>query len=104
MRRLTLPDVAFRSLAHHLADFNADYLEKLPLLPSYPPGVTGRQTQSLFSAEIPWEGQGAAAFDSLRDVFELSRPASPRFFTPTCVIPNSCSSFSKSGQRSCVAA
>jgi aromatic-L-amino-acid decarboxylase len=80
MRRLTLPDEAFRALAHHLADFNADYLEKLPLLPSYPPGVTGRQTQSLFSGEIPWEGQGAAAFDSLRDVFELSRPASPRFF------------------------
>jgi glutamate/tyrosine decarboxylase-like PLP-dependent enzyme len=80
MRRLTLPDEAFRVLAHHLADFNADYLEKLPLLPSYPPGVTGRQTQSLFSGEIPWEGQGAAAFDSLRDVFELSRPASPRFF------------------------
>ena len=80
MRRLTLPDDAFRALAHHLADFIADYLEKLPLLPSYPPGVTGRQTQSLFSGEIPWEGQGAAAFDSLRDVFELSRPASPLFF------------------------
>jgi glutamate/tyrosine decarboxylase-like PLP-dependent enzyme len=80
MRHLTLPDGAFRELAHQLADFSAEYLEKLPLLPSYPSEVTGRQTHSRFSGEIPWEGEGATAFDSLSDVFELSRPASPRFF------------------------
>ena len=80
MRRLNLPDETFRAFAHELADFNADYLEKLPHLPSYPPGLTGRETQLLFSGEIPWEGEGAGVFDSLKDVFRLSRPASPRFF------------------------
>src|SRR5258708_33301476 len=79
MRSLTLSDEAFRTLAHRLADFNADYIEK-PHLSSYPPGINGRQTESLFSGEIPWEGQGYAAFESLKDVFQLSRPASPRFF------------------------
>lgn len=80
MRSLTLPDEAFRAFAHNLVDFSADYLEKLPQLPSYPPGVSGTQTRSLFSGEIPLEGEGAAAFDRLADVFRLSRPASPRFF------------------------
>jgi glutamate/tyrosine decarboxylase-like PLP-dependent enzyme len=80
MRSLNLQDEAFRALARQLADFSADYLEKLPLLPSYPPGMTGRETQTLFTGKIPWEGQGPAAFDSLADVFRLSRPASPRFF------------------------
>src|SRR5947207_6027207 len=80
MRSLTLSDQAFRALAHRLADFSADYIERLPELPSYPPGISGAQTQSLFSGEIPWQGEGDPAFDSLRDVFDLSRPASPRFF------------------------
>jgi aromatic-L-amino-acid/L-tryptophan decarboxylase len=80
MRSLILPDGSYRELARQLADFSADYLERLPQLPSYPPGITGPQTQSLFGGEIPWEGQGAAAFDCLEDVFRLSRPASPRFF------------------------
>ena len=80
MRSLNLPDQAFRVLAHQLADFSADYLSKLPGLPSYPPGVSGRETQELFGGEIPWEGQGAAAFDCLDDIFRLARPASPRFF------------------------
>ena len=80
MRSLTLPDAAFRALAHQLAEFSADYIEKLPRLPSYPPGINGGQTQTLFSGEIPLDGEGAAAFESLADVFQLSRPASPRFF------------------------
>ena len=80
MRSLKLPDEAFRALAHQLANFTADYLKDLPELPSYPPGISGQETQSLFSGEIPWEGQGRAAFDCMDDVFRLSRPASPRFF------------------------
>ncbi len=80
MRTLNLPDQAFRALAHQLADFSADYLAELPSLPSYPPNLTGQQTQDLFAGDIPWEGQGAAVFDQLSDVFALSRPASPRFF------------------------
>jgi len=34
----------------------------------------------LFASEIPSEGMGNAAFDLLPEVFENSRPASPRFF------------------------
>lgn len=80
MRSLTLPDEAFRALALRLARFSAGYIESLPHLPSYPPGLTGGETQSLFTGEIPWDGTGEAAFDCLQDVFRLSRPASPRFF------------------------
>ncbi len=52
----------------------------MPQLPTYPTGISGRETEALFSGDIPWEGRGAAAFDSLDEVFRLSRPASPRFF------------------------
>jgi glutamate/tyrosine decarboxylase-like PLP-dependent enzyme len=80
MRSLSLPAGAFRALAHQLSDFTADYLEKLPDLPSYPPAVTGRQTEALFTGDVPFEGIGAAAFDDLPRVFEYARPSSPRFF------------------------
>ena len=80
MRSLNLPDAEFRTLARRLADFSADYLERVPKLPSYPPGISGQETEALFSGDVPWEGRGAAAFDCLDDVFRLSRPASPRFF------------------------
>ena len=80
MRSLNLPDAEFRTLARRLADFSADYLERVPQLPTYPPGISGKETETLFSGEVPWEGRGAAAFDCLDEVFRLSRPASPRFF------------------------
>jgi aromatic-L-amino-acid decarboxylase len=80
MRRLTLSSDTFRALAHDLSDFTADYLEKLPQLPSYPVDINGQQTEDLFGGDIPLEGIGAAAFDSLPAIFENSRPASPRFF------------------------
>jgi aromatic-L-amino-acid/L-tryptophan decarboxylase len=80
MRSLTLSPDSFRALAHELSNFTSDYLEKLPQLRSYPLEISGRVTEQLFSGEIPWEGIGAAAFDSLPAVFENSRPASPRFF------------------------
>jgi glutamate/tyrosine decarboxylase-like PLP-dependent enzyme len=82
MRHLALSDESFRSLAHRLADFSADYLQSLPALPSYPPGVTGQEVERVFAATaaLPREGMGAEAFDLLPDVFRYSRPASPRFF------------------------
>lgn len=80
MRRLALPVENFRALAHGLGDFAADYLEQLPWLPSYPADVSGEKTNSLFGVEIPEDGIGAVAFESLAQVFALSRPASPRFF------------------------
>jgi aromatic-L-amino-acid/L-tryptophan decarboxylase len=80
MRSLSLPPEAFRALAHQLSDFAADYLEKLPNLPTYPPGITGEQTERLFTGDIPMEGIGAAALSDLSRVFEYARPSSPRFF------------------------
>lgn len=80
MRSLDISDSAFRTLACRLTDFCAEYLERLPHLPSYPPGISGRETEALFGGEVPWEGRGPAAFDCLAEAFRLSRPASPRFF------------------------
>jgi aromatic-L-amino-acid decarboxylase len=80
MRSLALSHETFRVLARDLSDFASDYLAKLAHLPSYPPEISGRQTESLFGGEIPLEGIGPAALDSLPLIFENSRPASPRFF------------------------
>jgi len=80
MRRLALSPDSFRALGHDLTDFAADYLEKLPQILSYPSDISGPQTEQLFGSDIPLEGEGAAAFDSLANVFRQSRPASPRFF------------------------
>ena len=80
MRSLSLSAEEFRTLAHRLSDFLAEYLNKLPDLPSYPPGITGAQTERLFTGEIPWNGVGDTAFDDVARVFEYARPSSPRFF------------------------
>ena len=80
MRRLTQSDASFRALAHQISDFAADYLASLPELPSYPPGISGKEVDRLFSSEIPSKGLGSAAFDVLPQVFQYARPSSPRFF------------------------
>jgi glutamate/tyrosine decarboxylase-like PLP-dependent enzyme len=80
MRSISLSSSAFRALAHHVSDFTADYLQKLPELSSYPPGISGTQTEQLFTGEPPLEGIGAAAFDDLPRIFDFARPSSPRFF------------------------
>jgi aromatic-L-amino-acid decarboxylase len=80
MRRLGQSDENFRSLAHRVADFSADYLESLPSLPSYPVDVSGAKLDRLFAQDLPREGMGADAVDLLARVFQYSRAASPRFF------------------------
>jgi glutamate/tyrosine decarboxylase-like PLP-dependent enzyme len=80
MRSLILSDEAFRKLAREVSDFAADYLSTLPQLRSYPAGINGQLTKELFSGDVPLEGLGPSAFGSLRQVFDNSRPASPRFF------------------------
>ncbi|WP_109484332.1 pyridoxal phosphate-dependent decarboxylase family protein [Occallatibacter savannae] len=79
-RPLALSSEDFRALAHSLSDFTADYLERLPTLRSYPEHIRGVAIQQLFSGDIPQQGLGSAAFDLLPEIFENSRPASPRFF------------------------
>jgi glutamate/tyrosine decarboxylase-like PLP-dependent enzyme len=80
MRRLSIPTPVFRSLAHNLTEFAADYLEELPKLPAYPPDISGKRTERLFGGDLPLEGLGADAFASLSEIFQHSRPASPGFF------------------------
>lgn len=80
MRRIVQSDESFRSLAHRVADFSADYVESLPSLPSYPADVNGAGLEQIFAQDLPREGIGAEAFDLLTRVFQYSRPASPRFF------------------------
>src|SRR6476661_9409553 len=78
-RTLILPTAKFRALAHRLSDFNAEYLEALPHMRAYPK-VNGADVEQLFAGDPPLEGMGEAAFDLLPQVFEKSRPVSPRFF------------------------
>ena len=80
MRRLGQSDKSFRSLAHRVADFSADYVESLSNLPSYPADVSGAKLEQIFAQDLPLEGIGTDAFDLLTRVFQYSRPASPRFF------------------------
>jgi aromatic-L-amino-acid/L-tryptophan decarboxylase len=79
-RSLALSSDDFRALAHSLSDFTADYLERLPLIRSYPENIRGADIDQLFSTDIPVDGIGGAAFDLLPEIFDNSRPASPRFF------------------------
>ena len=79
-RPLALSSDDFRALAHSLSDFTADYLERLPNIRSYPENISGAAIEKLFSSDIPIEGLGGSAFDLLPEIFENSRPASPRFF------------------------
>ena len=79
-RPLALPTADFRALAHSLSDFTADYLERLPGMRSYPENPSGAVVEQLFCGAVPVEGMGQAAFDLLPEIFENSRPASPRFF------------------------
>jgi aromatic-L-amino-acid decarboxylase len=80
MRRLSLSSERFETLARYLSEFTSAYLQKLPQLPTYPPGITGLETERLFAGDAPAEGIGDEAFNSLASIFEHSRPASPRFF------------------------
>lgn len=79
-RPLALSSEDFRALARSLSDFTANYLERLPSIRSYPEGISGTVVEQLFSGDVPLDGIGGAAFDLLPEIFENSRPASPRFF------------------------
>ena len=80
MPRLSLSPDEFRALAHAVSDLAAEYLESISAIPSFPNGLTGNDTERVFSSELPLEGIGPASFDSLRDIIGMSRPNSPRFF------------------------
>ena len=65
--------------------FSADYLERVPQLPTYPPGISGKETETLFSGEVPWEGRGAAAFGLLLKCEVSGSRGRPRAFLRLCV-------------------
>jgi len=70
----------FLSLGHLLNEFLSDYLEMLPQIPSYPTHINGGDLERILGGDLPVDGMGADAFDLLSEVFQYSRPASPRFF------------------------
>ena len=80
MPPLELTPDAFRRLALRVSEFSAKYLEQLPDLPTFPSSLSGETIEKRFHTDVPMEGEGDAAFDSLNDIFAMSRPNSPRFF------------------------
>ena len=80
MSRLDLTPSEFRQLAHQLSDLTADYLQRLPSLPTFPADATGEQTERLFNTDLPVDGLGDTAFALLPQILHMSRPNSPRFF------------------------
>ena len=80
MRRVVQSDKSFRSLAHRVADFSADYLESLSSLPSYPADVSGAKIEQIFAQDLPLEGIGTDAFDLLTRVFQFEVWYIPTWF------------------------
>ena len=70
----------FRSLGHQLNEVVSDHLEKLPQVPSYPSRLNGQVLEGMLGGDLTIDGMGADAFGLLSEVFQYSRPASPRFF------------------------
>jgi glutamate/tyrosine decarboxylase-like PLP-dependent enzyme len=80
LRNLSAAPQTYRSLGQQLNEFVSDYLERLPQLPSYPSDINGQDLEDKFAGDLPVDGMGAEAFGLLSEVFQYSRPASPRFF------------------------
>jgi aromatic-L-amino-acid decarboxylase len=79
MSALHLEDGEFRALAAHITDLAAAYLAGLGRAPAYP-RVSGAQLLQVFAAGLPEDGLGDGALGALRDVLELSRAPTPRFY------------------------
>lgn len=79
MNPLDISAGEYRKLAHRAADLTADFLEKLPELPSFP-ATSGKLSSQAFDGALPEQGVGEAAFNDLQSVLDHSRPPSPRFF------------------------
>ena len=79
MKRLALDPAEYRVLADRAVELTAEFLEKLPELPSFPK-TTGAKTVEVFETPLPEKGIGRAVMDDIARVFEHSRPPSPRFF------------------------
>jgi aromatic-L-amino-acid/L-tryptophan decarboxylase len=80
MSRLPLSPEEFQKLALRVTDLTTDYLRRLPDLPSFPEGVTGKSVLETLGGDLPEEGLGERAFDALPDVYAASRPNAPGFF------------------------
>ncbi len=79
MNPLEIPSDEFERLCLPAARISAEYLESLRSRPAFP-ATSGEGTERMFRQ--PWEeqGLGAEALDSVRDIFQHSRPPSPGFF------------------------
>jgi glutamate/tyrosine decarboxylase-like PLP-dependent enzyme len=76
---LDLSPQQFEELAGRVVAASRDYLESLDARPVFPAGQ-GRAAVERFDLPLPEDGIGAAAFDDLADIADLSRPGNARFF------------------------
>jgi aromatic-L-amino-acid/L-tryptophan decarboxylase len=79
MNPLEISSSQFRHLAERVAQLAADYLDHVDSVP-IAPAITGEASLSLFSASLPEQGIGEAAFDDLPEVLRSSRAPNGRFF------------------------
>ena len=69
----------FERLCQQAARISAEYLESLRSRAAFP-ATSGAETERIFRQPWTEQGLGAAALDSIRDLFDYSRPPGPRFF------------------------
>ena len=79
MTPLDLAPEEFRRLAQQVVDLATEFLKTLASRPTFPE-TSGATAEKIFSQKLPQQGMGQAAFSSLGDVLNQSRPPSPRFF------------------------
>lgn len=79
MNPLEIPPEEFERLCRQAARMATEYLETLGSRSAFP-ATSGDKTERIFHQPWTEQGLGAAALNAVRDIFDQSRPPSPRFF------------------------
>lgn len=79
MNPVEISSEQFRRLAERVTQLAAEYLQTIDTQ-RISPFTNGEETLRLFRSELPEQGMGEHAFDSLHDVLRFSRMQNGRFF------------------------
>ncbi len=79
MNALEISREEFEQLCERALRMAAEYLASLSSRSTFP-ATSGEQTQEIFSQAWKDRGSGPAALEAMKEVFDYSRPPSPRFF------------------------
>ena len=79
MRSLEISVDEFRIVSQKVTELAADYLRSLDSRPVFP-DTSGELTERLFHTELPEQGIGASALNTLGDVFDHARAPNGRFY------------------------